>query len=272
MNNLIVRAITGLVFVSSIILPLYFNKYIAVAVFSVYFILGIIEFHRLFHKNNLSDTDWRWPSFISTTIFSILVAVTLEFLPLAAAGLILPLLFIGMTFEIWRTSAKSIENSFILLGGVVYMVLPFFLLILLSDTKFGDFPIIAGMLFLIWTNDTFAYLTGRLLGKTKLFERISPKKTWEGTIGGITFTLILAYSISLLTSSDDQFFWMVSAIIIAPCAIVGDLFESMIKRQLNVKDSGNILPGHGGIMDRFDATIFSVIFFFSWYQLYTFMY
>lgn len=238
----------------------------------MYFVLGIIEYFKLFQQNSISDTDWRWSSLVATSIFAILISITLDYLPMTAVGLILPFLFIGISVEIWRTSKKAVENSLVLFGSIFYLVIPFFLLILLCDTKFGDFPILAGMLFLIWANDSFAYLTGRLLGKTKLIERISPNKTWEGTIGGITFTLLVGYFISYFTDFEDTLFWMISAIIIAPSAIIGDLFESMIKRQLKVKDTGNILPGHGGIMDRFDATIFSVVFFFSWYQLYVFMY
>ena len=123
---------------------------------------------------------------------------------------------------------------------------------------------------MIWTNDTFAYLSGRFFGKTKLFERISPKKTWEGTIGGILFTIVA--SIILYQFSDVRYtivFWIVSAIIIAPGAIFGDLFESLLKRSLGVKDSGKILPGHGGLLDRFDASLFTIPFFYCWMIIYS---
>lgn len=132
-------------------------------------------------------------------------------------------------------------------------------------------PLAIGMFLLIWTNDTFAYLTGRFIGKTKLFERISPKKTWEGTIGGVVFTIGVGYLIGLWSSDYTSTFWMVSAVLIAPCAIFGDLLESLFKRSLNIKDSGNILPGHGGILDRFDATLFAVPFFYSWVMFYNFL-
>ena len=125
------------------------------------------------------------------------------------------------------------------------------------------------MFLLIWTNDTFAYLSGRFFGKTKLFERISPKKTWEGTIGGIIFTIIVGISISYWTIEYNMFFWVFAALLIAPCSIFGDLLESLFKRSLNIKDSGNILPGHGGILDRFDAAIFAIPFFYTLVIIYS---
>ncbi len=118
-------------------------------------------------------------------------------------------------------------------------------------------------------NDTFAYLSGRIAGKTKLIERISPNKTWEGTIGGIIFTILAGIAVGYLFDSEHILFWIVSAIIIAPCAILGDLIESLFKRNLDVKDTGNIMPGHGGILDRFDATFLVVPFFLAWAFIYS---
>ena len=123
------------------------------------------------------------------------------------------------------------------------------------------------MFLLIWTNDTFAYLSGRVFGKTKLIERISPNKTWEGTIGGIIFTLIVGFCLGLQNGGLNMDFWFISAIIIAPSAIVGDLIESLFKRNLNIKDSGTILPGHGGILDRLDSIIFVIPFINLFYLI-----
>jgi phosphatidate cytidylyltransferase len=121
----------------------------------------------------------------------------------------------------------------------------------------------------IWINDTMAYIVGSLIGKTPLTSW-SPKKTWEGTIGGVIFTLIVGYIIGAFINRGEEFFWIVSAVIIAPCAIYGDLLESLFKRSLNIKDSGNILPGHGGILDRFDAVLFTIPFFYCWTIIYTY--
>jgi phosphatidate cytidylyltransferase len=110
----------------------------------------------------------------------------------------------------------------------------------------------------------------KLWGKTKLFERISPKKTWEGTIGGLLMTILAGYIIGTFVNTDRTLFWVVSAVIIAPCAVYGDLLESLFKRSLEIKDSGNILPGHGGILDRFDAALFAIPFFYCWTMIYAY--
>ena len=124
------------------------------------------------------------------------------------------------------------------------------------------------MFILIWTNDSMAYATGRLIGKTKLFERISPKKTWEGTIGGIIFTLGAGFLWSFYVSELPLIFWIICSPLVAVAAIFGDLFESQIKRQLGVKDSGTILPGHGGILDRFDAALMAIPIFYGLWMIY----
>ena len=132
------------------------------------------------------------------------------------------------------------------------------------DFPNSNFNIVIGLFLLIWTNDTFAYLTGWIFGRTKLFERISPKKTWEGTIGGFLFTILIGYLIGSLFQPGTSYFWIIAAIIIAPCAIFGDLLESLFKRSRDLKDTGNILPGHGGVLDRFDAAFYAIPFFYAW--------
>jgi len=109
-----------------------------------------------------------------------------------------------------------------------------------------------------------------MFGKTKLFERISPKKTWEGTIGGIFLTLGIGVLIAYYDQNQGIVFWGIASLLIAPCAIFGDLLESLFKRSLNIKDSGSILPGHGGILDRFDAALFTIPFFYCWWTIYAY--
>jgi phosphatidate cytidylyltransferase len=130
----------------------------------------------------------------------------------------------------------------------------------------GTWRYIIGLFIIVWSNDTFAYLSGRAFGKTKLFEKVSPKKTWEGTVGGVLMSVVTAIIYAYF--QDEQYlFWSVAGLIIAPAAVVGDLIESKIKRTVGVKDTGNIMPGHGGVLDRFDAVIFATPFFFLWLTL-----
>ena len=121
---------------------------------------------------------------------------------------------------------------------------------------------------MIWCNDTFAYICGRLLGKHKLYEKISPKKTIEGFIGGLLFTQLAAFIIYKTSSLQISLIaWLLIALGISVLGTVGDLIESKYKRQAGVKDSGNIMPGHGGILDRFDSILFAAPFLFLIYKI-----
>jgi len=280
MSNLIVRAITGALFVTLVVGSIIWNEIFATAVFSGFFILGAMEFFQLFKKSEVISTRWEIGMMITIIPFAILVGIMYKLLPDLALYLFIPGMFLLILSELWRAKAHALVNISIYVFGVFYLVLPFFLIIHLNHNDFlfnginsADpyIPLLVGMFILVWANDTFAYLTGRVMGKTKLFERISPKKTWEGTIGGIVFTLAAGFGISYFTDMNDLMFWMVSAAIVAPCAILGDLMESMIKRSLNIKDTSNILPGHGGILDRFDAVIFTIPFFVGWTYFYLYL-
>lgn len=118
-----------------------------------------------------------------------------------------------------------------------------------------DNELLIGFFIILWCNDVFAYLVGSAIGKTKLAVNISPKKTWEGTIGGIVLSMVSAFLISKYFFSLDVVNWLVLGLLISIFATLGDLLESKFKRQAGIKDSGNILPGHGGVLDRFDGMI-----------------
>ncbi|MEY3237100.1 MAG: hypothetical protein RI883_1201 [Bacteroidota bacterium] len=270
MNNLIQRSITGAVFAFVVLGSIIWDPYAQAIVFSVFMVLGLLEFYNLFSKHTFVQVSKEIGIFIGLFIFSLLVGVSLEWLPQISILFIFPLFFTLILAEMWRKKKHPLINISVLVFGIIYVVIPFFLTIDLNLRNTTYLPNVVGMYLLIWTNDTFAYFSGRLFGKTKLFERISPKKTWEGTIGGIIFTLVLGYIIGAYINEGDEMFWMISALIIAPCAIFGDLLESLFKRSLDIKDSGNILPGHGGILDRFDAALFAIPFFYCWAMVYAY--
>jgi phosphatidate cytidylyltransferase len=190
--------------------------------------------------------------------------------------------FLGLIFELYNKSAKPFQNTALAIMGGLYTVFPFTLISGLSSPFFLNrvdnviiFPslasdvlpsytpnIVAGILFLTWANDTGAYLVGSRIGKTPLFPRISPKKTWEGTIGGGIMCILTGFAIhyflGILTLTD----WLIIGVIVAVFGTIGDLIESMLKRSVGVKDSGSFMPGHGGFLDRFDAFIFAIPFVF----------
>ena len=271
MSNIIVRTLTGAVFISMVIIGLAWSTWSALGVMGLFSILGIWEYTTILQSNN-SGPDKLTSFSLGTLLFILLSIAWLSFgqtISFAAFFIILILPFAVMTRELFLEKEKPLENVALTLFGWFYIVFPLFLLAYMrGDVSWSYeaiFPI--GMLLIVWTNDTFAYLSGRFFGKTPLFPRISPKKTWEGTIGGIIFSLLAGILLWYFSGIDWEF-WVIAALIIAPSAIFGDLFESLIKRSLGIKDSGNILPGHGGILDRFDATFFAAPLFFIFQLIY----
>ena len=174
--------------------------------------------------------------------------------------IIVLLVFIVPIRELYRTDSDSaIPNIATTLLGIVYVALPFGLMNFMFRYKGENtFHLLLGMFVILWTADTFAYLVGSRIGKNRLFERVSPKKSWEGSVGGMIASLIAAFIFSLYFKELTLALWLGYALLIVVAGTYGDLIESMFKRSLNIKDSGNILPGHGGILDRFDAVFIAV--------------
>ncbi len=145
--------------------------------------------------------------------------------------------------------------------GIVYVAVPFALInILIFHTGTYSYEILIGLLILTWANDIGAYFTGIAFGKTKLFERISPKKSWEGSVGGAVFATTSAFIISLYFEGLSIVEWVIIAIIVVIAGTYGDLVESHFKRTMQIKDSGSAIPGHGGFLDRFDSLLLAVPF------------
>jgi phosphatidate cytidylyltransferase len=187
--------------------------------------------------------------------------------PLLPTITILPFLF--LILELFLKGEKPFQSIATFLAGIIYTLIPFCLLqthVLSYKTGFDGFTpnIVAGMLFLTWANDSLAYIIGSRIGKTPLFSRISPKKTWEGTIGGGLMCMVTAGIIGLFFKELSTLNWVVVGGIVAVFGTLGDLVESMLKRSVGVKDSGSIMPGHGGFLDRFDAFMFCIPFVYAY--------
>lgn len=161
---------------------------------------------------------------------------------------------------------KNIAYTFL---GILYVGVPFSLLNMAVFLN-GEYhyEIIIGSLFILWASDTGAYFSGRLFGKRKLFERVSPKKTWEGSIGGGLFALCMGFGFSQYFYSLNLFQWMCISIIIVVAGTYGDLVESLFKRSMSIKDSGRTIPGHGGFLDRFDGLLIASPFIVAFIRLF----
>jgi phosphatidate cytidylyltransferase len=268
MNNILIRALSGAVFVALVIGSLSYSLFATVICIGLFTVLALNEFYNLFKESKTVSISPALGTFVGFSIFALFALHFLHFIPQITLVLAFPLMFLSMIAELWLKKENPLLNLGALFLGFVYVVLPFVLMIFMHSRTIESYILIF-MFLLIWTNDTFAYLTGRWLGKTKLIERISPNKTWEGTIGGIVMTFVIGLIIAFF-NDQNYLFWVISAAIIAPGAIYGDLLESLFKRSLNIKDTGNIMPGHGGILDRFDAVLFTVPFFFCWWLFYTY--
>ena len=182
---------------------------------------------------------------------------------------LIPMMLIIMVAELYRKQDKPFDSLAHTFFSVLYTALPFSMFPFSAFSRTGlnsllphgsiifSPGIIIGFFILIWANDTGAYLTGMSFGRHKLMERISPKKTWEGFIGGIIIASLFAWFLSGWLGVVDKIHWVIIAVIVSIAGTYGDLIESMLKRSVGVKDSGTIMPGHGGFLDRFDSAIIS---------------
>jgi phosphatidate cytidylyltransferase len=165
-----------------------------------------------------------------------------------------------------RKPFTNISYTFL---GIFYVAVPFALLnIAAFENGHYNFEIIWGCLFILWATDTGAYFAGTFFGKRKLFERISPKKSWEGALGGAALAMAFAYGLSLFFHSLAFWQWMCIGVIIVVGGIFGDLVESLLKRSIEIKDSGDALPGHGGFLDRFDGLLISAPFIVAFLEIF----
>jgi phosphatidate cytidylyltransferase len=287
-NNLIQRLITGTIFVIVLVGGMLWNQWSFSILFLAITALGLWEFYGLAEKAGAKPqkltgllTGLLVFFFFLTLQYTTGIMITGRSIPPAAliAPFIFFIPFLLFFIELYRKKEMPFTNIAYTLLGILYVAVPFSVwsLVVIKTESHRELEslfvqetiyrphLLLGFFILIWTSDSMAYVCGRLFGKTKLFERISPKKTWEGFIGGIGFAILAGYLLSLFFHELKAREWMVAAIIIAVTGTLGDLVESMFKRSIGVKDSGTILPGHGGILDRFDAALlatpFAVVYF-----------
>ena len=176
-----------------------------------------------------------------------------------ALGLLFVLILVLFVAELFRNQTKPLENLAFSMFGITYLAIPLGLIISASFDSEGNYQpwYILFFFFFMWASDTGAYFAGRFFGKRKLFERLSPKKTIEGFIGAIVLTALVAFVLSRFWDDISTRDWMLISVIVVVFGTLGDLVESLLKRNLGIKDSGAILPGHGGVLDRFDGVFIS---------------
>lgn len=268
MKKLIRRALSGAVFASILIFSILFSKVTFISIFYILMIFCLFEFKRIIRLKSV------FPYIIGTLLFVFGFILNVEDIPSRVifeyVGVLLFLTIFGSFASIlFAKKEEVISHLGKIFLSIIYIIVPFVLIVqipfLNSSFKYINTTIL-GVFILIWTNDTFAFLVGKNLGKNKLFERISPNKTVEGFIGGMIFTFGVAIFLAQQFIALSLVQWIVIAGIVSVFGVLGDLIESMFKRQAGVKDSSNFIPGHGGFLDRFDSVIFAAPFIFIYLQ------
>ena len=268
MKEFFKRSISGILFAAILIFAAQ-NQLTFFGLILIFGLISLLEFNKLIEQKNP----------ISYLIFIFLFFV-FGFLSLNSKTLpainevsqiihvvsIFVLLFLTRDLFTSKSLPKLLTNRYI--NTTFYISCGFIFLILISlNTGVFNSETIICMFILIWLNDSFAYIIGSNFGRQKLFESVSPKKTVEGFLGGVFFSAIGSYFIFKFTNNLEFSNWLIISVIISVFGTIGDLIESKYKRQANVKDSGNLIPGHGGLLDRLDSAIFVAPFIYLFLKI-----
>lgn len=262
MNEVVTRTLSGIIYIALLIGAILFSANSFFALFIFFLIIAVYEFSKLYRINYFK-------SYLITIVITLTLFITHNNIYNSIYLIVLPFSFF-LIFDLFKNNPLKAQTSLIkYLHLIGYVILPFLILTQIPFVNNEYTPILILSIFImIWCNDTFAYICGKLLGKHKLYEKISPKKTIEGFIGGVIFTLVAAYIIFKYSNTNlNLSVWICLALGISVMGTIGDLVESKYKRQANIKDSGKIMPGHGGILDRLDSIIFAAPFLFLIYKL-----
>lgn len=256
------RTISGFLFISIILTSIFLSKYSFFSLLLIILIFTLGEFYVLLEKQKLNPR--KHTGIIVAALFFIFnTFIATGFLDhkLLLINILIPLIIGSITlFHKPQTFTTSFSSS---LFGLIYILLPLSLFVFVSELPGKYNPqLVSGIFIIIWANDSFAYLSGVLLGRHKIFPSVSPKKTWEGFIGGMLLTIASSLVLSKFFSFLSIYEWMSLAFIIIATGSLGDFIESAIKRNAGVKDSGTFMPGHGGFFDRFDSLLFALPFSF----------
>ncbi|TKB97654.1 phosphatidate cytidylyltransferase [Pedobacter cryophilus] len=267
MNNFIKRTITGIALILVIIPSIYFSVYSFIVLLLTINTLALLEFYGLFSTKEVTSRKFAG-LLLSIGLIITTLLVSIDHSQWKILLINIPLAFGIYLTELYHFAKNPFYNLAFTFLGVFYITIPLCFLVaiaFLTDRQGSyQYQIILGYFLMLWTSDSFAYLVGKSFGHLALFKRVSPLKTWEGSAGGFVATLWITYLISLYFTIISPLDWLIMALIVVVTGTYGDFIKSLLKRNLNIKDTGNILPGHGGMLDRFDSLLGSAPFVFSY--------
>lgn len=275
MKNFWVRTLSALVYVVLFLGTLLSgrllgNPQLGLALFGAFLLFvavgGTFEFYRIVRSQQASPCQWLGYLLVVAVMVVTIVIPLLNGLAGFKVGLlsimVVPALFpLAVIAQLWKHSDQPFRDAAYTLVPALYLALPLSLMIAMIPDVGAR--VVLMLILMVWSNDNFAYMGGSLVGKHKMWERHSPGKTWEGTAIGVLLTIVLASFIGpLIQPAVAWYHWTALAAIVSVAATLGDLAESMLKRSVQFKDSGRIMPGHGGFLDRFDSLLVAVPFAF----------
>lgn len=267
-NNLTQRLITGILGSAAIITGICLGEWTYFIVFLIISIFTLLEFYKLVGLDGLAPQK-AYGTLCGVVVYSLSFFVERDALPSRYYIVIFPLISCIYMIKLYKKfERKPFTNIAYTFLGIFYIAVPFSLLnVIAYEDNHYNYEIIFGLLFILWASDTGAYFAGTIFGKRKLFERISPKKSWEGFVGGAVLALVFVFGLSQFFHSLTLAQWLVIGLIIIVGGTFGDLIESLLKRSIEIKDSGDSLPGHGGFLDRFDGLLISAPFIAAYLEI-----
>lgn len=264
-KDLITRAGAGIIYILLILLGVLGGRFTFLAVFGAILGTALFEFYRMVEKDTSHAISKVFNIVMGIIIFLSVSLYIEDIFIYALPSAILVYLLILIASAVFIRRHDIFHGIIYSVFGQIYITMPLSLLMLISySNQYNltgeryDWVLILALFVFLWVNDTAAYFIGSLIGKHKLMEHISPKKSVEGFIAGILFTLLASFIFARLYPEFSTAFWMGYGAVVALFGTLGDLFESLIKRTCSVKDAGDLIPGHGGILDRIDSLLTAV--------------
>jgi len=270
-NNLAKRTVVGVPGAAFMVFLIFYNEYTFAFLFFLITVLSMHEFYKR-STSELIQPQRRMGLITGILVFIAIISIrySLDIDPILLCLIIIPILFTIFILELYRKKQNPFLNIAFTFLGIIYIPVTMAMASLIgwssADGQFHPSNMF-GYFFILWAHDIGAYFAGKWWGKHKLFERISPKKTWQGTGGGVLFSFVVAHFISMYCPGLSRTEWLSVTVIILITSTLGDLVESMFKRSISIKDSGTILPGHGGMLDRFDGLFISVPFVYAFLEI-----